>query len=57
MSTSSSSYISNSRYYCPITKKLFSDPCVDSDGNNFDGPTIHYWIRVYGVSPMTGLRM
>ncbi|CAF3984069.1 unnamed protein product [Rotaria sp. Silwood1] len=38
---------------CPITKELFRDPVLASDGHTYERLAIEQWIRSNGTSPLT----
>jgi len=40
-------------YFCPLTKELFIDPVVTSDGNTFERHAIEQWLRTNDASPLT----
>ncbi|KAJ4503131.1 hypothetical protein HRR77_008557 [Exophiala dermatitidis] len=42
-------------YLCPITRVLFEDPVVTTDGTIFERKAIERWYRISQTSPLTGL--
>ncbi|KAL2421897.1 hypothetical protein ABEF95_001684 [Exophiala dermatitidis] len=42
-------------YLCPITRVLFEDPVVTTDGTIFERKAIERWYRISQSSPLTGL--
>lgn len=43
-----------SSFYCPLTRKLMTDPVVDSEGYTYERDAIEKWITKSAVSPLTG---
>ena len=40
-------------YFCPLTKELFIDAVMTSDGNTFEKHAIEEWLKTSEVSPLT----
>lgn len=43
------------KYYCPITKQIFSDPVVAEDGQIYEKRAIKTWLESNNTSPLTRL--
>jgi len=42
-----------SKYYCPLTKKVYKDPVIDNEGNTYERLAILKWLRKESCSPIT----
>ena len=42
---------------CPITRHLFNDPVMGSDGYCYERSAIEKWLKKNSTSPTTGLHM
>ena len=42
---------------CPLTKNIFRDPVIATDGITYEREAITEWTRRYACSPMTGEKM
>lgn len=42
-----------SNFYCPLTKRVYKDPVIDSEGNTYEREAIERWLRSQSSSPVT----
>ena len=42
-----------SNFYCPLTKRIYKDPVIDSEGNTYEREAIERWLRSQSSSPVT----
>ena len=49
-----SNYINKKYLTCPITKLIFNDPVVASDGHTYEFLAISNWLKLHDTSPVTG---
>jgi len=42
-----------SKYYCPLTKKIYKDPVFDNEGNTYERSAILKWLRKESCSPIS----
>jgi len=41
-----------SKFFCPITHELMTDPVTDPDGHSYERSAIENWIKEKGCSPI-----
>jgi hypothetical protein len=42
-------------FICPLSKEIFSDPVILSDGHSYEKEAIIQWLKTHSVSPVTGI--
>ena len=42
-------------FICPLSKEIFQDPVIISDGHSYEREAIIQWFKTHSVSPLTGL--
>ncbi len=44
-----------SKFLCPITHQLMTDPVVDPDGHSYERSAIENWLKEHSTSPIVSL--